>query len=292
MTVSPLQPCLPRLRIRPSELEAVRAAVEALRLNTVCEEALCPNRPECYRDRHVTVLILGNRCTRSCRFCNVAEGTPARVDPDEPRRVASAVARLGMRHVVVTSVTRDDLPDGGAAQYAAVAEALAALPDPPTAEALVPDFRGELAAVEQVARAPYRVLGHNVETVPRLYPEIRPGADYRRSLGVLSAFRRLRPDAVVKSAVMLGLGERDEEVRSVLEDLLGAGVDAVALGQYLRPGPDRAPVVRYVPEEAFERWADEARSLGFRHVAAGIRVRSSYRAADALSGCGEPRPEP
>ncbi len=292
MTVPPPRLPLPRIRIRPSELEAVRATVRSLRLNTVCEEALCPNRPECYRDHHVTVLILGDRCTRACRFCNVQGGLPGPVDPDEPRRVAEAVARLGMRHVVVTSVTRDDLPDGGAAQYAAVAEALAALPDPPTAEALVPDFRGDTAAVERVASAPYHVLGHNVETVPRLYPGIRPGADYRRSLGVLAAFRRFRPGAVVKSALMLGLGERDEEVRGVLEDLLRAGVDAVALGQYLRPGPGRAPVVRYVPEEEFERWAREARSLGFRHVVSGIRVRSSYRAAEALSGCGHPRPEP
>lgn len=272
----------PRVRVKASALGAVRELVADLGLATVCEGALCPNRPECYAARQVTLLILGERCTRRCRFCAVAGGVPAPPDPDEPRRVAEVVNRLGMRHVVVTSVTRDDLADGGAAHYRAVALALAALPVPPGTEALVPDFGGDLAAVARVAGAPYRLFAHNVETVPRLYPRVRPGADYRRSLGVLRALARAEEGRPVKSGLMLGLGETGVEVRAVLNDLREAGVVAVTLGQYLRPTAGQLPVERRVTTEEFDRWADEARILGFRSVAAGPLVRSSYRAARAL----------
>jgi lipoic acid synthetase len=252
-------------------------------IRTVCEGALCPNRPECYSSGHLTVLILGASCTRHCGFCSVGHGRPESVDPEEPRRVAEAVTRLGMRHVVITSVTRDDLEDGGASQYAAVAEAIQSLARPPTSEALIPDFGGDPEAVEAVARAPYRVLAHNVETVPRLYTAVRPEARYDRSLGVLSAFRRAAPAKAVKSGLMLGLGERPAEVRAVMADLRDAGVDALTLGQYLRPTPAELPVDRYVEPEEFESLAQEARRLGFRFVSSGIFVRSSYRAAECLA---------
>ncbi len=257
--------------------------LEDLGIPTVCEGALCPNRPECYDAGHVTVLILGRRCTRACGFCAVEPGEPEPVDPDEPARVAELAARLGMDHVVVTSVTRDDLPDGGAGQYAAVARAVAALPRPVTAEALVPDFKGDPQALAAVAGAPYQVLAHNLETVPRLYPWVRPGADYARSLGVLRTLAGLARGRTVKSGLMLGLGETAGEVRRVLADLRDAGVDAVCLGQYLRPGPGRVPVARYLDETEFDRWADVARTLGFAAVSSGPRVRSSYRVSSR--GC-------
>jgi lipoic acid synthetase len=196
--------------------------------------------------------------------------------------VAELAAQLGMRHVVITSVTRDDLPDGGASQYAATAEAIQSLPRPPTCEALIPDFRGDPDAAQLVAAAPYRVLAHNVETVPRLYPAVRPQAEYRRSLAVLAALRVAELGKVVKSGLMLGLGESLDEVRRVLEDLRRAGVDALTLGQYLRPTPAELPVDRYVEPEEFSALAEEARGLGFRTVASAPYVRSSYRAAECL----------
>ena len=272
---------LPRVRLKPGSLASVRDLVASHGLRTVCEGALCPNRPECYASRHVTVLVLGGVCTRSCRFCSVAGGPPRPPDPDEPRRVARAVSELGMRHVVVTSVTRDDLPDGGAGHFAAVAEALAALPEAPGLEALIPDFEGDEGAAAAVAASPYGVLAHNVETVPRLYPAVRPQADYRRSLGVLAALRRAAPGKVVKSGLMLGLGETREEVTEVLADLRGVGVEAVCVGQYLRPTPRQLPVARLVPEEEFQALAEEARALGFRSALCGPLVRSSYRAGEA-----------
>jgi lipoic acid synthetase len=242
---------------------------------------LCPNRPECYAAGHLTVLILGDACTRACAFCAVKHGPPAPLDPGEPSRVAKVASSLGMRHVVVTSATRDDLSDGGASQYVAVAEALAALPRPPTREALIPDLRGDRAAVAAVAAAPFHVLAHNVETVPRLYSSVRPQADYRRSLGVLRALKRIAPAKVVKSGFMLGLGESADEVRDLLRDLRACGVDALAVGQYLRPTARELPVMRYASEEEFAALAREARALGFLHVASGALVRSSYRAGEA-----------
>lgn len=272
---------LPRVRLRPAALGRIREIADSHRVRTVCEGALCPNRPECYAAGHVTVLILGSACTRVCAFCAVGHGAPESVDPEEPSRVARMASVLGMRHGVVTSVTRDDLADGGAAQYVAVADALATLPDPPTREALIPDLKGDLAAVAAVAVAPYQVLGHNVETVPRLYSAVRPSADYGRSLSVLRALKRASPAKVVKSGFMLGLGETAAEVRGLLLDLRNSGVDALAVGQYLRPGPRQLPVARYVEEGEFEAIAEEARRLGFPQVVSGPRVRSSYRAGDA-----------
>jgi lipoyl synthase len=273
---------LPKIRVKPGPLQAVRTLVNSAGVHTVCEGALCPNRSECYAQGHITVLILGDACTRNCSFCAVDHGTPAAVDPAEPQRVARLVERLEMRHVVVTSVTRDDLADGGAGQYARVAAALGALPSRPTCEALVPDFAGERSAVETVARSGYRILAHNVETVPRLYPAVRSRAAYPRSLRVLSELGRAAPGRIVKSGLMLGLGESSDEVRRVFEDLLRAGVSVLALGQYLRPTPRHLTVARLLRPEEFEAWGQEARSMGFRWVSAGPLVRSSYRAADAL----------
>jgi lipoic acid synthetase len=290
--VSKVPDWFPKIRVRAGVLEPVRELLDAHRLNTVCEGALCPNRPECYAQKHVTVLILGGVCTRNCRFCAVGHGAPEPVDAEEPARVAAVARQMGMRHVVVTSVTRDDLPDGGAGHYAAVARALEELPDRPTAEALIPDFSGDTAAIGEVARSPYRVLAHNMETVPRLYSAVRPQADYQRSLRVLATLRRAAPDQLVKSGLMLGLGETESEVREVLRDLLGAGVTVLALGQYLQPTPDELTVKRFTPQAEFDRWAEEAKAMGFHSVAAGPYVRSSYRAAEALLSNDSPiRPQ-
>jgi lipoic acid synthetase len=223
-------------------------------------------------------MLLGAVCTRNCGFCAVRHGRPEPVDRDEPERVARAVERLGLRHVVVTSVDRDDLPDGGAGHFAATARAIKARVPHCRVEVLVPDFRGNLAAVATVADAPVDVFNHNVETVPRLYRQVRPGARYERSLAVLAAARALRPDWATKTGLMLGLGEERAEVLRVFADLRGIGCDILTVGQYLRPSSAHLPVARYVPPEDFEVLGEEARAMGFRHVEAGPLVRSSYHA--------------
>jgi len=255
-----------------------RAAVKELGLHTVCEEAHCPNIGECWGHKTATFMLLGDTCTRNCGFCAVAHGRPLVVDPEEPQRVAVAVARLGLRHVVVTSVNRDDLPDGGAAHFAATARAVKARLPECRVEVLVPDFRGNLDAVFTVAAAPIDVFNHNIETVPRLYKRVRPGAEYPRSLSILAAARRARTNLVTKAGLMLGLGERSEELVSVFADLRSAGCEVLTLGQYLRPAAENLPVERYVPPEEFAALGKCARALGFHHVEAGPLVRSSYHA--------------
>ncbi len=264
-------------------------------LHTVCEEALCPNIWDCWHRRTATFLVLGDRCTRDCRFCSVRPGKPLRPDPAEPGRVAEAARLLGLEHVVITSVTRDDLPDGGAAHLAACVEEVrkgagdagarpgddGGPPVPATVEVLAPDFRGQTWAVETLAAAAPDVFGHNVETVPRLYPEVRPGAGYRRSLEVLARAAEL--GLVTKSGLMLGLGETEEEIREVLADLRSAGCALVTVSQYLRPSKEQLPVSRYVPPAEFDALRDQALGLGFAEVAAGPLVRSSYRAAEMLA---------
>jgi len=253
-------------------------------LASVCEEARCPNRGECWARGHVTFMLLGSVCTRACRFCAVATGRPpAGPDPEEPRQVARAVARLALSHVVLTSVDRDDLPDGGAGQFAdALREIRAACPDV-TTEVLTPDFRGDLDAVSTVCAAAPDVYNHNVETVPRLYRRARPGASYERSLSVLAEAKRLRPDAVVKSGFMVGLGETYDELVEVLRALRASGVDSVTIGQYLRPSQRHLPVTRYWEPAEFDALADAARALGFPQVASGPLVRSSFNAAGNFS---------
>jgi lipoic acid synthetase len=255
-----------------------------LRLETVCENARCPNRPECYARRTATFMILGNVCTRPCGFCSVPRGNPEAVEDDEPQRLAEAAARLGLRHVVITSVTRDDLPDGGAGHFArcilAVRRRLA--PDSPAVEVLTPDFLGDLSAVETVLAARPEVFNHNLETVPRLYRKVRGRASYQRSLDLLAHVKRKAPATVTKSGLMLGLGETTEELLEVFADLRAIGCDTLTLGQYLAPTLKHIPVVRYVPPAEFDELAARARTLGFQKVVAGPFVRSSYHADEMV----------
>jgi lipoyl synthase len=271
----------PWLKVRapggPGWLET-RAAVSELRLHTVCEEARCPNVGECWAHRTATFMLLGDTCTRNCGFCAVTHGRPLTVDPDEPRRVASAVARLGLRHVVVTSVNRDDLPDGGAAHFAQTVRALKEAIPECRVEVLVPDFKGREESVDEVVDAPIDVFNHNLETVPRLYARVRAGARYDRSLAVLGRARHRRPELITKTGLMLGLGEQEPELTSVFGDLRAVGCDILTLGQYLRPSVAHLAVERYVPPEEFDALRDRALALGFRHVEAGPLVRSSYHA--------------
>jgi lipoic acid synthetase len=260
-----------------------------LRLETVCENARCPNRPECYSRRTATFMILGNVCTRPCGFCSVPRGSPEQLEDDEPARVAEASARLGLRHVVITSVTRDDLPDGGADHFfrciVAVRQRTGA-----AVEVLTPDFLGNFAAIERVLEAHPEVYNHNLETVPRLYRKVRGRADYQRSLDLLAHVKRQAPGIVTKSGLMLGLGETTEELLEVLADLRAGGCDTLTLGQYLAPTLKHIPVVRYVPPEEFEALAVLARSLGFAQVASGPFVRSSYHADEMVRAHADAHP--
>jgi len=261
----------------------VRELIEAGRLHTVCQEAKCPNIWECYSHRTATFLIMGGRCTRNCRFCSVSPGLPEPLDPDEPERVAEAVERMGLRYAVVTSVTRDDLPDGGAGHFAATIAAIRRRIPAAEIEVLIPDFQGDPAALETVLRARPDVLNHNIETVPRLYPRVRPQADYRRSLELLRRAGEIAPGTPTKSGLMLGLGERPEEIRQTLQNLRTAGCRILTLGQYLQPSPEHLPVQAYVPPDEFEAWRAEALGLGFSEVASAPFVRSSYHAKESFN---------
>jgi lipoic acid synthetase len=249
-----------------------------LGLNTVCDEARCPNRGECFSHHTATFLILGEVCTRGCAFCAVKKGKPLPLKADEPRRLARAVSQLGLRHVVITSVTRDDLPDGGAAHYARVVEALREHCPGVRIELLAPDFGGSKEALATVLAAEPDILAHNLETVPRLYPQVRRGADYRRSLEVLKQAKAISPRIITKSGLMLGLGEESMEINEVLKELRAVDCDMLTLGQYLSPSLHHVPVARYVNPEEFEGWRERALALGFQSVAAGALVRSSYKA--------------
>jgi lipoyl synthase len=255
-----------------------KRVVKELRLHTVCEEAHCPNVGECWGHNTATFMLLGDVCTRNCSFCAVGHGRPVTVDPEEPQRVADGVARLGLRHVVVTSVDRDDLSDGGAGHFARTAVAIKARVPACTVELLVPDFKGDPAAIETVVDAPVDVLNHNTETVPRLYKRVRPGAKYERSLDVLRRAKDRRPAVLTKTGLMLGLGEEHDELLGVFRDLGALRCDILTLGQYLRPSSAQLPVARYVPPEEFAALRAAALQLGFRHVESGPLVRSSYHA--------------
>lgn len=270
--------------LRTERMRAMREALSRYRLKSVCQGALCPNAPECWGKGTATFMILGEVCTRSCRFCAVPTGNPGGVvDWDEPDRLAAAVAELGLSYVVLTSVDRDDLPDGGARVFAAAIRRIKERRPGTRVEALLPDFAGEKEAIATVAAAEPDVLGHNLETVRRLTPSLRDRrAGYDRSLRVLTRLKELSPTRVVKSSLILGLGERRAEVLIALRDLQRFGVDAVTLGQYLRPTPSAAPVVRYLPPEEFDELADRARDMGFQFVISGPLVRSSYNAASLL----------
>ena len=248
-----------------------------LRLETVCENARCPNRPECYARRTATFMILGNICTRPCGFCSVPRGTPEALEADEPERVAEAAHRLGLRHVVITSVTRDDLPDGGADHFARCVVAVRARTGA-AVEVLTPDFLGDLRALDRVLESQPDVYNHNMETVPRFYKKVRGRADYRRSLDLLAYVKRQAPHMLTKTGLMLGLGETREELLDTLADVSDTGCDALTLGQYLTPTLKHIPVARYLPPAEFDELAVLARSLGFAKVASGPFVRSSYHA--------------
>jgi lipoic acid synthetase len=276
----PRKPDWLKKRLPPlHEVEKVRTILRAGCLHTVCEEARCPNLGECFARGTATFLILGRICSRSCGFCGVESGTLEALDEAEPSRVARAASEMGLRYVVVTSVTRDDLPDGGAGHYAKTIRALRQANPEIRIEVLIPDFRGDLSALNLVLSEGPDVLNHNVETVPRLYSRVRPQARYDRSLELLSRARTLAPGRLVKSGFMLGLGEREEEVLTLLDDLAAAGVDLVTIGQYLQPRPDRVPVERFVPPGEFEEYERRGLGKGLRAVAAGPFVRSSFNAS-------------
>ena len=262
------------------DFEKIKGMINKDRLHTVCQEAGCPNIWECFSHHTATFLIMGSRCTRNCRFCAVTEGPLEPPDPEEPARVASVARQMGLKYVVVTSVTRDDLPDGGAGIFAETIEKIRQeIPDV-CVEVLIPDFQGSKGALETVLNAYPDVLNHNIETVPRLYPEVRPQADYRRSLDLVQYAHEYDPALLTKSGIMLGLGEYQAEISLTLEDMLKAGCRMLTLGQYLQPSKDHLPVKRYIPPEEFEEWRKTALQMGFAEVASAPFVRSSYHARE------------
>ncbi len=263
--------------------ERVRALIKNGALHTVCQEAKCPNQWECFSHQTATFLIMGPNCTRNCRFCAVNHGPLTPPDPEEPRRVAEAAADLGLSYVVVTSVTRDDLPDGGASIFAETIKAIRRRLPGALIEVLIPDFLGDPRAVRKVVEARPNVLNHNIETVPRLYPVVRPGALYERSLDIFRRAKSLDMSLPLKSGLMLGLGESAEEIRESLRDIKEAGCDLLTLGQYLQPSPLHLPIERFIPPDEFERWRWIALEMGFSKVASAPFVRSSYHARDLLN---------
>jgi lipoyl synthase len=265
---------------RAHAFDQTRAVLRDHRLHTVCEEAACPNIGECWEKRHATVMIMGDVCTRACAFCNVATGKPSHLDASEPARVAAAIAELALNHVVVTSVDRDDLADGGAKHFARTITAIRIAAPDTTVEVLTPDFMRKEGALETVMEARPDVFNHNVETVPSLYRRIRPGADYRHSLALLKRAKRLDPAVFTKSGIMVGLGETDAEIAGLMDDLREAEVDFLTIGQYLQPTRKHAAIDRFVTPESFQSYKRIAGNKGFLLVAASPLTRSSYHAAE------------
>jgi lipoic acid synthetase len=269
--------------------------IQKTHLHTVCQEACCPNLGECFSQGTATFLILGDHCTRNCRFCAVAHGPTDHPDPGEPERVAEAVHTMKLRYAVVTSVTRDDLPDGGASVFAETIRRIRVKTPEARVEVLIPDLRGDLESLKTVLEARPDVLNHNMETVPRLYALVRPQAVYQRSIDLLKSVRQITQSIPTKSGLMLGLGERPDEIQQVLSDLLHAGCCILTLGQYLQPSAEHLPVKRFVTPEEFGEWRRKALEMGFREVASGPFVRSSYHAQEAyqaLSSAERPLPLP
>jgi len=261
----------------------VRNLLRRLDLNTVCEGARCPNLWECFSGFIATFMILGNICTRNCRFCAVAKGSPLPVDEKEPKRLAWAVRKLGLKHVVITSVTRDDLPDGGASQFFSTVMEIRSINPDVVIEVLIPDFGGKRRAIEQVLEAKPDIIGHNLETVPSLYRKVRPQASYERSLGLLELVKILQPDSYTKSGLMVGLGEKEQEILNVMEDLREIDCDILTMGQYLQPSRFHLEVRRFIPPSEFEKYRRVAEKMGFLFVSAGPFVRSSYKAGEFSS---------
>jgi lipoyl synthase len=262
------------------EYAETRALMRELRLNTVCEEAACPNIGECWKVKHATLMILGSVCTRACAFCNVATGVPDRLDPHEPAHVGEAVAKLGLAHVVITSVDRDDLEDGGAGHFAETIRRIRALAPKTTIEVLTPDFLRKPGALEIVVEARPDVFNHNLETVPRLYRSVRPGARYFASMQLLARAKDLDATLFTKSGLMVGLGETRDEVLQVMDDMRAADVDFLTIGQYLQPTPKHHPIDRFVPPDEFRQLKEMAEGKGFLLVAASPLTRSSYHAGE------------
>lgn len=260
-------------------MSTMQTLLDGLSLHTICESALCPNSGECFSSGTATFLILGDACSRGCAFCAVTSGPALPVDEKEPERLLEAVEKLDLSYIVITSVTRDDLPDGGAGQFARTVSLLREKKPDSVVEVLIPDFLGSAAALSTVISAGPDVINHNLETVPRLYPEVRPGADYDRSVKLLARVKDVNPGTVTKSGLMLGLGENRQEVIEVMGDLREADCDLLTIGQYLRPSPESHPVVRYLSPEEFAGYRDIGKDLGFAEVASAPLVRSSYRAA-------------
>lgn len=265
-------------KIRLKEMRRTKIILNQAGVNTVCESARCPNITECYQEFTATFMILGNVCTRRCNFCSVASGIPSPIDPLEPVRVAEAAMKMGLQYVVVTSVTRDDLPDGGALHFQRTARAIKSLIKGAKVEILTPDFKGDPIAMNIISESDIDVFAHNIETVPELYSEIRPSADYDRSLKLLNFVHKRRQDVIIKSGLMLGFGEKKEEVVKVLEDLKEAGCDIVTIGQYLMPTKHSAPVKEYVEGDRFAEFLEIGRKIGLKKVFASPFVRSSYMA--------------
>jgi lipoyl synthase len=281
---SPRKP--PWIRVKAPispEYHATRRLIREHQLHTVCEEAACPNIGECWKERHATVMILGAVCTRACTFCNVATGRPDQLDPHEPKRVGEAVGKLGLAHIVVTSVDRDDLDDGGAGHFTRTIAAIRAAAPDTTIEVLVPDFLRKDGAIETVVAARPDVLNHNLETVPRLYAEVRPGARYFASLRLLDEVKRIDPAMFTKSGIMVGLGEDKAEVLQVMDDLRSAQVDFLTIGQYLQPTPKHHAIDRFVTLDEFDAYRRQALGKGFLMVSASPLTRSSYHAGDDFS---------
>jgi len=274
----------------PEALGRMRNLLQRHGLNTVCQGALCPNQGECFGQGTATFLILGKTCTRNCTFCAIpTEERPPAPDPDEPRRIAQASAELGLKHVVITSVTRDDLEDGGASHFARTVVALRKMNPQIIVEVLIPDFQGSAEALRAVTDSGPNILNHNLETVPRLYPEVRPQAVYSRSIELLKNARALAPTGMTKSGLMLGLGEEKEEILGVMADLRKASCDLLTLGQYLQPSGRHHPVIRYVPPDEFEQLRVEGEKMGFKAVFSAPLVRSSFHAAEIFKEASEPQ---
>ena len=269
--------------LRFSNLYEVKKLLRKAKLHTVCEESRCPNISECFGSKTATFMILGNRCTRRCAFCNVEKGYPKGVDPEEPYRLLQAVRALGLKYVVITSVTRDDLPDGGASHFAKCIRVLKENIKGIKVEVLIPDFRGSKRALETVLMEDPVVLNHNLETVPRLYPRVRIGANYERSLNILKWSKEINRNVYTKSAIILGFGERKEEVLRVMEDLRSVDCDFLVIGQYYQPSLKHHPVVKYYSEEEFKEFEEIGYEMGFKFVVSKPNARSSYKAFESLS---------
>ena len=265
-----------------SNISDVKEMLSRLSLHTVCEEANCPNQMECFSKRTATFMIMGRTCTRNCRFCNVENNLPVPLDKNEPDHISEAVKELKLRHVVITSVTRDDLPDGGAAHFAETIRAVKKACKNVIVEVLIPDFRGDSRALSEVIEAGPEIINHNVETVPGLYKEVRPQADYIQSLNVIRGIREKGNNIFSKSGIMVGLGEKQEEVLSLFRDLRNAECDILTVGQYLAPSSKHYPVKEYIHPDHFRFYEEEALKIGFKSVASGPFVRSSYNAAEVL----------